>query len=257
MPDTSEDPQPYVLIVLKYLGLPQDYQPSPVTAPIEFLSKHMRNLPQDLLNTFSTHVTPKDRTILPIIRNRRLRYIESEPPEFRIPAARASFPSLWTGTIGPELAREEAKEEREWANNQFMGGQGKQVGKLGELLSGYEEEREAERARDLRRKRREEEEAYPEEDEDTDEEEAAAAAAQEELSPQEAHELFKRRLKERYIYGLLDVRPPMYSLILNIYLFGQNIDYDRVDWDEKWDSDGRDEEERWFDDEEEGPAMDD
>ncbi|KIP07712.1 hypothetical protein PHLGIDRAFT_29899 [Phlebiopsis gigantea 11061_1 CR5-6] len=234
----SEDLQPYVLVVLKYLGLPQDYEPSPVAAPIEFLSRHMRSLPRNLLSLFSTHVTPKERTVLPAIRNRRLRYLESEPPEFRVPIAKATFSSLWPGTIGPELGREEAKEEREWANKQFMGGQGKQVGKLGELLGGYQEEREAERARDLRRQQREEEEAYPEEDEDTDEEEAAVAAAQEELSPQEAEGLFKRRLKERYIYGLL-----------------KTVNYDQVDWDDKWDSDGRDEEERWFDEEEEGPAV--
>lgn len=32
----------------------------------------------------------------------------------------------------------------------------------------------------------------------------------------------------------------------------QSIDYDKVDWDERWDEDlDRDAEERWFDDEEE------
>lgn len=32
----------------------------------------------------------------------------------------------------------------------------------------------------------------------------------------------------------------------------QNIDYDKVDWDERWDVDNdRDAEERWFDEEEE------
>ena len=32
----------------------------------------------------------------------------------------------------------------------------------------------------------------------------------------------------------------------------QNVDYDRVDWDEKWDVGfERDDEERWFDEEEE------
>jgi hypothetical protein len=29
------------------------------------------------------------------------------------------------------------------------------------------------------------------------------------------------------------------------------VDYDIVDWDEKWDPDDREDEERWFDDEEE------
>lgn len=33
----------------------------------------------------------------------------------------------------------------------------------------------------------------------------------------------------------------------------QSIDYDEVDWDERWDEDlDRDAEDRWFDDEEEG-----
>jgi hypothetical protein len=35
-------------------------------------------------------------------------------------------------------------------------------------------------------------------------------------------------------------------------LFRQEIDYDAVDWDEKWDPDDRDSEDRWFDEEEEG-----
>ena len=103
------------------------------------------------------------------------------------------------------MARDTAREEKEWADKQFMGGAGKKVGKLGELLGGYEEERGVERARDLRRQQREWEEFLPEEDEDTDEEEAAKAAAAEEMTAEEAQSLFMRRVKEKYIYGLLDV----------------------------------------------------
>jgi hypothetical protein len=35
------------------------------------------------------------------------------------------------------------------------------------------------------------------------------------------------------------------------------VDYERVDWDDKWDPDqDRDEEERWFDEEEESAVVD-
>ena len=206
MSDAPAGSKSNVLVVLRYLGLPQDYQPSPLTEPVDFLSKHMPSLPQNLLSLFSSQVTAKQRTVLPAIRNRRLRYFESSPPEFAMPAATALFAYLWPGTLGNNVAREEAEDEKQWADKEFLGGHGKQVGKLGALLGGYEEEREAERTRALRRQQREAEESFPEEDEDTDDEEAAAEAAKEELTPQEAEQLFKRRLKERFIYGLLEVR---------------------------------------------------
>lgn len=205
MSEANADTQPYILTVLKYLGLPQDYQPSPAKAPVDFLKQHLRSLPQDRLVLFSPYVSPKERTTLHTIRNRRLRYFESNPPEFSMPIAKASFASLWPGPIGNDVAKEGAKEEQEWADKEFLGGQSKQVGKLGGLLGGYEEEREAERARALRRQQRELEDSIPEEDEDTDDEEYAKLP-EEEMTPREVEELFKRRLKERYIYGLLEVR---------------------------------------------------
>lgn len=222
MPDATEEPTPYVLSVLKYLGLPIDYQPSPVTAPAEFLAQHMRTLPQNLLVLFTPHITAKQRTALPVIRNRRLQYFESNPPEFSMPIAKATFSSLWPGPVGNmnDVARHGAKEEQEWADKEFLGGQAKQVGKLGGLLGGYEEEREAERARILRRQQREMEESLPEEDEDSDDEDNGLDGHEEELPPQEAEELLKRRLKERFIYGLLDVRvsPAFYSFLYNSWL---------------------------------------
>jgi hypothetical protein len=55
---------------------------------------------------------------------------------------------------------------------------------------------------------------------------------QESESPEEAQALFERRVRERFIYGLLE-----------------GADYDSVDWDEWLDvEDDRDAEERWFDD---------
>lgn len=36
-------------------------------------------------------------------------------------------------------------------------------------------------------------------------------------------------------------------------MFMQSIDYDAIDWNDKWDEENdRDEEDRWFDEEEEG-----
>lgn len=263
---------PNISLVLSYLGLPSDYEPSPTASPVEFLNKHLHHLPPNHLALFSSIINPRKRSIIPAIRNRRLRYTESEPAELSVSNARTTWPTLWHGKFTADLGRETAKEEQEWAEKQFLEGKenSKQVGKLGALLSGYEEERGAELARDLRRKQREWEESLPEEDEDTDDEEDPAGQDVEEMSAQEADNLFARRIKERFIYGLLDVRFfPHHShyftihcsLTLSSILFSilsymctwmrQSIDYDRVDWDDQWEPPlDRDEEERWFDEEE-------
>ena len=114
---------------------------------------------------------------------------------------------LWQWQEIRSQAQAEGKEEQEWADKEFLGGAEKQVGKLGALLRDYHEERESERVRAVRTQQREYEEALPEEDEDTDEEEAARAAAAEEVSPETAQDLFMRRIREKFIYGLLDVSP--------------------------------------------------
>jgi hypothetical protein len=93
---------------------------------------------------------------------------------------------------------EEANEERAWANNDFLQGSTKHVGKLGGLLGGYEEEREAERVRVLRRERAV---FVPEEDESSDEE-ANNTAMEEPL--EEARASFERQIRERFVYGLLE-----------------------------------------------------
>lgn len=195
-------------IVIKYLGLPQNYDPSPSKAPLEFLKLHLRHLPPEHLCLFSSYITTKQRTDIPAIRNRRLRYVESEPSDFSTSTARETWPTLWQGLVAPDYGRGEANEEKEWAEKDFLPGKEKQLGKLGDLLRAYEEERGAERARAVRRKQREFEESLPEEDEDTDDEDdlvGGSVPPEEELSPLEAEALFKRRLKERFIYGLLDV----------------------------------------------------
>ncbi|KAI0638017.1 hypothetical protein C8Q77DRAFT_405695 [Trametes polyzona] len=220
--------------ILKYLGLPDAYEPSPRTAPIDFLHRHVRSLPAHLLRLLSTNTTPKERTAVPIIRNRRLKYSQSNPPELSLEHAKSTWPALWEGRERP--GREQAKEEKEWAEREFLGDGKQKVGKLGSLLGEYEEERESERVRTIRRQRAEYIESLPEEDDESDDDDNEGDTGMQEPSPAELEATFLRLVKERFIYGFLE-----------------SIDYDKVDWDERWDGDlDREMEERWFDDEEEG-----
>ena len=189
-------------LVLAYLGLPDDYEPSPQNAAIPFLLKHVAQLPPHLLVHFSLITSPKDRTIITTIRNRRLKYVGSNPPELCIASASSTWPNLWQGT--ERLAVEEAIEERAWADNEFLRGSTKHVGKLGNLLGGYEEEREAERARMLRRERAIVNDFVPEEDESSDEGESDVAM---EETLEDSKTLFERRIRERFVYGLLEASP--------------------------------------------------
>ncbi|KAH8119922.1 hypothetical protein DFH11DRAFT_18171 [Phellopilus nigrolimitatus] len=217
--------------ILDYLGLPEDYRPLPSLEPIEFLRKHLRQLPLQLLFTFSVVTTPKQRTLVPTIRNRRLKYTSSQPSNLGFEAARNSWPALWRGRdVGPKRGQGERNDEKEWADSMFLGGHKQHVGKLGSLLGDYAEEREAER---LRMQRRSEGNSVPLEDYSDEDSEGEAIL---EDSPEEARANFERLIRERFIYGLLDL-----------------IDYDVIDWSDQWDSDNeREEEEHWFDDEEEG-----
>src|SRR5882762_2207508 len=132
--------------ILSSLQLQDTYTPSPKDFPIDFLQLHIRNLPPHLLLTFSLITTPKQRTVIPTIRNRRLKYTHSNPRELGFVEARSRWPMLWEGR--ERRGVEEGREEREWAEGDgFLRGSEKHVGKLGELLGEYEEEREAERVR--------------------------------------------------------------------------------------------------------------
>lgn len=186
--------------VLKYLGLPETYEPDPSTAPMDFLHRNLQSLPPHLLRLFSANTTPKDRTAVPAIRSRRLKYSQSNPPELSLSNAKSTWPTLWEGRERP--GKEQAKEEKEWAQKAFMGGGKQQVGKLGSLLGNYEEERESERVRTIRRQRAEYIESLPEEDEESDDEEDAPP---QDLSPAEAEATFLRLVKEKFIYGFLEV----------------------------------------------------
>ncbi|KAA1466769.1 hypothetical protein DENSPDRAFT_52567 [Dentipellis sp. KUC8613] len=220
--------------ILSFLGLPNDYSPSPADAPIEFLNQHLFQLPPDILRRFSAVTTPRQRTVIAHVRNRRFKYAHSDPLELQFVSARREWPELWEGR--ERRGQEEGREEKEWVEKEFLGGSVRShVGKLGALLGDYEEEREGERVRMARREQVMHEEFVPEEDESSDEDEEPVPDAAEPESTEEAQTLFQRRIRERFIYGQL-----------------QTDLYDRVDWDDSLDGNGQDAEERWFDDEEEG-----
>ena len=190
--------------ILSYLGLPDDYSPSPSQAPIEFVVQHFHQLPPELLRHFSFVTTPRQRSTVAAVRNRRFRFALTDPPELRFTAARSQWPTLWDGR--ERRGQDEGREEKELVENAFLGGGSKPyVGKLGALLGDYEEEREAERVRVIRRQEAMHEEFVPEEDESSDEEDVSTVEEELEASG-DSQALFQRRIRERFIYGLLEVR---------------------------------------------------
>jgi len=220
---TPFDPNP----ILSYLQLPPNYNPSPATAPIPFLTKHVHQLPSHLLHLFSAISTPQERTAVLVIRNRRFNFVQSDPPMLRFIPARQQWPALWEGP--GELGHEQSREEKEWADTAFLGGERKPfVGKLGALLGEYEEERQMKRARLVRQAHQD---AFvPEEEQSTDSDDQDSLPEGPE-STQADQESFLRRVREQFIYGQL----------------GWDF-YDKLDWDDSWDSQDRDAEDRWFDD---------
>jgi len=243
--------------ILKYLGLPPDYQPNPDSDPIRFLSQNVRIIPAHFSHTFAQNTTPKQRTVIPVIRNRRTKFTQSNPPELSFQSAKAAWPLLWTGDFsgGVQRGRAEGLEEKDWADHEFLGGAKQHVGKLGALLGGYEEERAAGRTRMERRRREAEEQFIPEEDEDTSDEEDLTPAPPEAESPEAARLAFERLVRERFIYGSLDVNKSFRSAfsISQLLITALQSDlYATVDWDDRWDEDtSRDDEDRWFEDEDE------
>lgn len=195
--------------ILRYLGLPPDYQPHPESDPIHFLSENIRAVPAHFSQTFTRWTTPKQRTAIPVIRNRRTKFTQSNPTELSFESAKKAWPLLWTSDApdgGQRRGRVEGLEEKAWADHEFLGGAKQHVGKLGSLLGDYEQERAAERFRLERRRREAVEPCVPEEDQDTSDEEDPGSAPPPEESPEEARLAFERLIRERFIYGLLDVR---------------------------------------------------
>ena len=189
--------------VLTYLGLPLDYDPSPATAPVPFLTKHLRQLPPHILRWFNSITTPQQRTAVLLIRNRRFKFTQSNPPDFRFTAAMRQWPASWDEP--KRIGQEEAMEEKEWADTTFLGG-GHQtyVGKLGTLLGGYEEQRHSERHWQGKRSRQKD--FVPEADESSDSDRGHSSSRPgTPESSQTLQELFLRRVRERFIYGHLEV----------------------------------------------------
>ncbi|KAF8505696.1 hypothetical protein F5888DRAFT_1651146 [Russula emetica] len=217
--------------VLTYLGLPLDYDPSPDTAPVPFLTKHLRQLPPNILQRFNSITTPPQRTAVLLIRNRRFNFTQSNPPDFHFPAAMRQWPALWEEP--KRIGQEEAREEKEWADTTFLGGEHQTyVGKLGTLLGGYEEERHSERHRQAKRSRLEDFVPEADESSDSDHDRSSSRPGTPE-SAQGLQELFLRQIRERFIYGHLE-----WDL------------YDTLDWDDSWDGEDREAEDRWFEDDE-------
>lgn len=192
---------------LSYLGLPEGYEPSPKSEPIQFLNKHLTQLPPHLLLHFSYNTSSKERTVIPTIRNRRLKWSRNKPTDLSFASARNEWPNLWQGRERRGI--EEGVEERAWAERNFLEGVIKHVGNLGNLLGEYEEEREAERVRVLRRERGAaaalEDDFIVEEDESSDEDIAVPAGPMEvDETVEEAKAAFERLILERFIYGLLE-----------------------------------------------------
>lgn len=253
---------------LKYLGLPIDYKPAPDQEPFEFLSLHVAVLPQAYLSAFSDAVTPRQRTSIRLIKNRRTQYaVNGNPSALRWDRARRLEPYIWnsmnTGiTVNPTApppppprpGADAAEDEREWADSNFMGYQSTPsrsaaagpigssaqkgyVGRLGDLLAEYEEEREAERLRTSRIERaaiaaaeRDTEEEFDsessEEDEDEDEDDGAPLETE---SAEEIRSAFERTIRERFINGLLTVSLPIFLLI-----FDSKLRYRRRSYTTTW-----------------------
>lgn len=195
--------------ILRYLGLPPDYQPHPESDPIHFLSKNVKIIPAHFSQRFALSTTPKQRTAISVIRNRRTKFTQSNPTELSFESAKRAWPLLWTSDAsdgGQRRGRAEGLEEKDWADHEFLGGAKQHVGKLGSLLGDYEQERAAERLRLERRQREAVEPFVPEEDEDTSDEEELGSALPEAETLEEARLAFERMIRERFIYGLLDVK---------------------------------------------------
>ena len=222
-------------IILKYLDLPPSYTPSPSSDPKSFLEVHIHHLPPNLLARFASTLDIHERSSLPAIRNRRTQYLQSAPEEYTFEGARKRFPDLWesialaSGDSAPQVdvraaAREGAEDEKRWAEREFLGGTRGQVGKLAVLLGGYEEERVAVQQREKRREhaklREIEKETEEEFEESGDEKELDSPPSPEDLA--QARETFTRLVKERFIYGLLEVWFPFHleNSIFNFNILG-------------------------------------
>ena len=94
-------------------------------------------------------------------------------------------------------------DERAWVQSEFLEGKKQFVGKLGNLLASYEEERESEGIRMVRRNRATVKNDFvPEEDSDSDND---SQPPQETETEEEAKASFESLIREFFVYGRLEV----------------------------------------------------
>ena len=123
------------------------------------------------------------------------------PPDLQFNHARATWPDFWQGQ--ERQVGQSGDDERAWAQSEFLEGKKQFVGKLGNLLASYEEERESEGIRMLRRNRAAVENHFvPEEDGDSDDD---SQPTQETETEEEVKASFERRIREFFVYGRLEV----------------------------------------------------
>jgi len=130
--------------------------------------------------------------------------VQSDPPALRFISARQRWPTQWEEPeeFGHDQSR--GREEKEWAETAFLGGEHKPfVGKLGTLLGEYEQQRQIESAHLGRHAHHD---VFVPEDESTDSNDDQDSLEPEvPESTQAVQDSFLRRVRERLIYGLLEV----------------------------------------------------
>ncbi|KAE8538320.1 hypothetical protein D1P53_005663 [Cryptococcus gattii VGV] len=224
--------------ILFHLQLPpSDLLPLP---PLQFLQAYLHLLPPSLLEPFAV-IPPKTRTIIPSIKRRRLIHSTTHPSFLTASQGRLRWPLLWERMGGDPFApvSESAEEEAAWAESSFMKGTAgnQQVRKLGGFLRLMEEEREAEEVRAAKRMERRLDREGEEFEEESDEEERDEANQPPQVAEdqQEVELAFEKRLLELFLDGL------------------DTIDYSPIDFVDPPGGDPiaqRDDEDRYFDDEE-------
>lgn len=260
-------------LVLRYLSLPEEYTPNPSNEPVAFLRLHLSILPSSILEHFSILLNPIQRGAIPSIRNRRLAYHNSAPSIFSFPIARNKWVDIWDeiapGAVLQENWRDTSKvsaqDEKAWAEAGFLDGRGVlgEKSRLGKLLGDYEEERvgEIERAnRSVRLRKMEvrkagDRDAALQDADDSEEEEEDLSDDDQDAAPakdnQQLQRTFERVLKERFFAGLLKVCIVVFLWSCTIPTFRQDFEYDPIDWSDRWDVQSRDDEDRWFQEDDE------
>lgn len=199
--------------IRSYLSLPpSEILPSSTFA---FLKTHLHILPTSLLLPFSSIISPRQRSTIPIIKSRRLLHASRNPPptHLRADSGRLRWPLLWERLGGSSLPPPslEVEEEEDWVTEGFMPGkEGRQhVKKLGGFLRGLEEERELEGVREARKVERRLDDVGEEFDDESDEEDlsvvARPAGSSSRVSEQDQDDVkkeFERKLLELFVDGL-------------------------------------------------------